>query len=347
MLSCIRLSILLATAIAALPALAQTPATINVDAINEASSTRINGDHQAKIERRRKKRQQRSREFLESMKGFASHFRLPGVDATTLPPRRELEGLDLAKKDLLDCVSDIIDRHSGGYEGPAAAQALLLKAMDNNSWLRDEATIRAATAECEQAYARLYQYRDSAIRSNQYFAAIEALPVNNAAQNKTVQLIKNLYGAYPLACNLGRTNLEGGAFAVFSVGLARLQCLLSDGVVRNYVGINASVILGFGGGINIQSRPVQPRGGNAWNQHSQVKAGSAGMGIAVGATNSNLIDIGSGIYAGPVQYTSKGARKQIHLGLKAEAEEELFELATGVRFVDGKRHWGLLIDVLN
>lgn len=128
--------------------------------INQRNAQLINTEHQSKIKKR----------LSEIKRFFIADF-----SKTKLFKRNKLSEGDKNKKDLLRCVTKVINKNTGGYDGPRVLQQILIAAMDGGTLSAEKDVLQEPTAKCWEVYDNLYRFPDRVISRLKLEEAIKHL----------------------------------------------------------------------------------------------------------------------------------------------------------------------------
>lgn len=306
---------------------------VDTDAINREASEVINTAYNAKLEARRAKRSKAWKNFLA---GFDNaKF---GIGKSTVA-NRKLTELDVPKKNLIRCVDRILDRHAGGYNGPALAQGFLLQAMDETTWLTDGDAIQSAADSCWDTYQKLDTFPNRAIDDDRYWSTLISLKSGSEAKNKTALLLGKLYSGQVINCESLRAEAFVGMGPGIELGIGRIRCQMTDGRNRIYLGPSVGLAGGFGASAGVERQSIiAPQG----KFETLV-----GFSNADNLPSSYQLLVLNKAWPAATKPTSTPVPNFHRAGFGLEGRIFTVTVGAALRFFNAPRNWGMLIDSLN
>ena len=241
----------------------------------------------------------------------------PGLSKSSIPKRRKLSGIVISERNLISCVDGILSANRRSNTAQAAAQQLLLAAMDGSGWINDRQKLDASVESCKN-----FKTLDESATSRN----------GTLAENKVVHLVQMLISDMPLSCETLRLRAEAAWIFALGVEADYVSCLFQNGKVHNYFGPGITMSMGVGADVSL-SRDSDPNTVTPGKYHSTFQADDG----------KDPIEAGIGI-ANYFEFDNPGSKRAIVVGASWMEDSSI---GAEVRVFNGPRHWDMLIEQLN
>lgn len=263
--------------------------------------------------------------FLASLPGLAqiNHF-TPRFDEVRFEKNRKLSKIENEQKRLLSCVTKFINGNRAEEDGPKIIHDLLNPLMVNNGLTEDETILNEATDMCRSLLDQYPSIKNKYTDQNGILKRSRNFP-NDKLGSFIVRQYSNKF-----LCKAYDVSATAGFLVALSTGVGNFKCLLPSGVVRNYVGVRFKVTYGFGAKVGYNETAQ-----SYWDGKYKNAA------IAYITDDISLEDDQGVLIIAPLNGSSTVS---LDVGLGIFGESGTANL--GLRFFNGKRNWGYLIDQL-
>lgn len=262
---------------------------------------------------------------LSCLPAFAQEYHfIPQFSEVKFEKNRKLSKIENEQKKLLSCVTKFIKGNKAEEDGPKIIHDLLKPLMENGALTEDKVLLDETTDICESLLDQYPSIKNKYTNRNEILKRSSKFPNNKLGYFIAHQYF-NLFN-----CKAYDVSATAGFLVALSTGVGNFKCLLPSGVVRNYVGARFKVTYGFGVKVGYSETAAE-------NWDGRYKDAAIAF-----ITDHITLEDDQGVLI--VSAFNGSSTVSLDFGLGFFGEPGTANL--GLRFFNGKRNWGYLIDQL-